>query len=158
MQVGTEDNKNVYVNEEGDWKKIDLLKVHLNSGTWKDNILIGINTNKSSISNSFVTQSELDSLLNFTPHDPRDLSLPDGTRIKLEPDVGTSMKITLPGQEEKTEWTGGLENCHSLVLSPDKKYILFECLIIIMIINIFEKIRYSSRVSKYGIQNGLHFN
>jgi hypothetical protein len=126
--VWSQDGENIYVNEEGDWKKIDLSKIKLDAGVWRNNIPIGVNKNESSISHSPITQNELDSLLNFTPHDPRDLLLPDGTRIKLELDgLSTLMKITLPGKEETTEWSSDFENCHSIVLSPNSKYIIFKC-------------------------------
>lgn len=126
--VWSKDGQAVYVNEEGQWKKILLSQVRLNSGIWRGDIPIGINSNKKSITIDTITQKELDTLLSLTPHDQRDLTLLDGTRVQLEQDLfSTSLKITLPGQSTHTEWTSGGENCHSIVLSPDKQYVLFQC-------------------------------
>ncbi|MEK7539269.1 MAG: hypothetical protein AAB595_01330 [Patescibacteria group bacterium] len=126
--VWSEDSQSIYVNEEGQWKKISLSQVRLDPGIWHNDIPIGINNKKKSIITDSISQGKLDTLLSRTPHDPRNLILPNGTQIQLNQDLfATSFKITLPNQNTRTEWTTDLENCYDIVLSPNQRYILFKC-------------------------------
>lgn len=126
--VWSKDGENVYINEEGQWKRILLSQVKLNPSTWRDGILIGVNNNEKSVTIDLITQTELDTLLSNTLHDARDLTLSNGTRIQLKQELfSTLLKITVPGKETTTEWATDMENCHGLVASPNQKYVLFKC-------------------------------
>jgi hypothetical protein len=52
----------------------------------------------------------------------------DGTILELkQDDLGTSFVITKKGEKAETLWTSKLENCHSLALSRDERYVAFIC-------------------------------
>ncbi len=51
-----------------------------------------------------------------------------GTSVELHQEgMSTAFVITRTGAEPETLWTSGFENCHSLTLSPDERYVAFIC-------------------------------
>lgn len=41
--------------------------------------------------------------------------------------MGTALILTEKGKPQKVLWITEMENCHSLVLSPNQKYVAFIC-------------------------------
>jgi len=60
--------------------------------------------------------------------DPRRIKTRNGTVIELrQEDLGTQFVIIRKGSKREVLWTTAMENCHSLALSPDDKYVAFVC-------------------------------
>ena len=124
----SEDGKFVYAMVEGSWMKLNLGRVHLTPGTWRGDMPIGVNDNPSSLKPAKEDQKTMDFLISKNKHDAEDLTLPSGTKLEFkQPGFYSEFIMTKPGEKPKTLWETDLELCYYLILSPNKKYLLFKC-------------------------------
>ena len=120
------DSNVVYVNDAGVWKRIDLNKLRLAAGTWKDGALIGI-ASKSNVEEVSREGLPFQIADNF---DPRTAVTSGGMVIQLlssEHMFGLALTISRPGEPAEKLWESDLENCYNLVLSPNEKYVAYQC-------------------------------
>jgi hypothetical protein len=114
------------VNVMGKWYKVNLSQISLQEGIWRRKQRIGIIASKSSVSNA--DAQEIEQWAKVTRFDPRVLTTKAGTRIELkETELGTTLIIHKLNQKAQRIWTSDMENCHSLVLSPNEQYVAFIC-------------------------------
>lgn len=112
-------------NIEGKWYKFRLTNIDLADAKWRGQT-IGVLTTKDAYSElTSKEQSEFEKVSNFNP---REVKTKNGTEVELKMDGMTvSLIVTKKGEKAKKLWTSGGENCHSLVLSPDEKYVAYLC-------------------------------
>jgi len=112
-------------NIEGKWYKFRLTNIDLADAKWRGQT-IGILITKDAHSElTSKEQSEFEKVSNFNP---REVKTKNGTKVELKMDGMTvSLIVTKKGEKAKKLWTSGGENCHSLVLSPDEKYVAYLC-------------------------------
>jgi len=109
-------------NVEGRWSKVDLSQIRLEPGRWRDQP-IGVVNSKSSVSD--VSGKEVKAWSKGVRPSQR-VRAKNGTVIELRAEsLGTSLTITRKGGLLERLWTSGLENCHSLVLSPGEQFVAF---------------------------------
>jgi len=109
----------------GKWHKIRLTDIKLQEATWRKQT-IGVLTTQDAISE--MTKDETKDFKKVSKFQPREITTSNGTKIELKMDgFSVSLIVTKKGQESKTLWTSGGENCHSLTVSPDEKYVAYLC-------------------------------
>ena len=109
----------------GKWHKIRLTDIQLQEAIWK-NQKIGVLTTQDALSE--MTAKEVKEFKKVSKFQPREVTTSDGTKIELKMDgMSVSLIITKKGQDSKILWTSGGENCHSLTVSPDEKYVAYLC-------------------------------
>jgi tRNA(Arg) A34 adenosine deaminase TadA len=75
-----------------------------------------------------MTDKEVKDFKKVSKFQPREVTTSDGTKVELKMDgFSVSLVVTLKGQDSETLWTTGGENCHSLIISPDEKYVAYLC-------------------------------
>lgn len=111
----------------GDWYKFDLKKMTLASGDWHDR-KIGIMNNPKAVS-AIKDSAELKRFMAVSPFNAREVVTKSGIRVQLKEgaDFSVSLVVTKPGKDPQIIWTSGGENCHSLTLSPDQKFVAYLC-------------------------------
>ena len=107
------------------WYKVSLTHIHLEKAV-KSGLVIGAITTDSLAKE--MTEKEVLSFKEVSETKPREVITSDGKRIQLKMyDLRVSLiVIDKDGSSEKIFTTGG-ENCHSLTLSPDEKYVSYLC-------------------------------
>ena len=119
------DSKFIAANIEGIWHKYRLTNIKLEKADWH-NIEIGIMTTKNS--DSLLTAIEQEKFNITLKYDVRKILTSTGDKIELKlGGFSTSLILTKNGQNAKVIWKSSLENCHSLSLSPDEKFIAYLC-------------------------------
>lgn len=114
------------VNVMGKWLKVNLSQISLEEGAWRGKQKIGVITSKSSVSEAGA--QEIEQWTKVAKFNPRVLTTKMGTKIELrETGLGTTLIIHKRNQKAQKIWTSDMENCHSLVLSPDEQYVAFIC-------------------------------
>jgi hypothetical protein len=116
----------IVVNITGEWKRIELKNIYLTEAKWRQ-INIGVRTTDE---RSFVelSKKEKDSFNKIAKFGARVLKTRDKTEITIEmKDFSSSMIIKKYGDKPNKIWDSNMENCHSLVLSPDEMYVAFLC-------------------------------
>lgn len=110
----------------GDWHKFNLNEMTLATGDWHDQ-MIGIMNNAKAVS-VIKDSSELKRFLAVSPFNEREVTTKRGTKIELRynSDFTVSFVIT-KDRIPMVLWTSEGENCHSLTLSPDGKFVAFIC-------------------------------
>ena len=112
------------VNVDGKWTKVNLLSIRLERGTWHGDQAIGVVASKSSLST--MSRQEVKAWSRASRPDTRRVQARNGTVVELRQDeLSTSLLITRKGEATERRWTSGLENCHSLALSPDEQFVAF---------------------------------
>lgn len=108
--------------DQNGWKKQNIQDIRLNTADWLG-MVIGINT--SEVYDS-ITPSEIIDFKAHTVYGPREVNTKSGTKIQLR-QVGFSTQFVLKktDEDEKIVWQTGGDNCHSLSLSPDEKYVAY---------------------------------
>lgn len=108
--------------ESGRWKKQNINDVSLNTADWLG-MVIGMNV--SEVYDS-ISQNEIIDFKAKTVYGPREVITKSGTKIQLR-QVGLSTQFVLnkTADSEKILWQTSMENCHSLSLSPDEKYVAY---------------------------------
>ena len=111
-------------NVMGTWYEVDLEKLALVEATSRDDQKLGVINSNSSFTESTQAETWFDS----TRFDPRKIESSNGTLIELAQDgFGVKFRITYPSEEPNELWQSGMENCHSLVLSPNENKVAFIC-------------------------------
>src|SRR5262249_2589106 len=114
--VWSPDTQFLAVNDEGNWQKIDLSKTQLQSATWRQGQLLGVNRNRSSVAPA--SAAEIALWKRKSRMQPR-RTVVGRTVVELrERGTSTELVITEPGKQPQMRWTSEEENCHSLVVSP----------------------------------------
>lgn len=109
----------------GKWYKVRLTDIHLVEATWR-NQTIGVLTTEDA--RSEMTDKEVKEFKEVSKFQPREVVTSDGTKIELKMEgFSVSLVVTKKGQDPKILWTSGGENCHSLTVSPDEKYVAYLC-------------------------------
>ena len=112
------------LNVEGKWIKIELDKVRLESAKWRGGQPLGINVAKDSV--ALADDAEIKEWEKLTKMYPREITLPNGTKIELtEAGMSVSLIITKKNSKPESIWTTGGENCYSLTASPDGRFVAF---------------------------------
>jgi hypothetical protein len=116
----------VACNIEGKWYKFRLTNIELAEAKWRGQT-IGVLTTKDAYTS--LTDDEQKQFDKVSKFNPREVTAKNGTKIELKEtgNMSISLIVTKKGEKPKTLWTSGGENCHSLVLSPDEKYIAYLC-------------------------------
>jgi hypothetical protein len=118
------EGKFLAANVEGKWYKIDLAHLSLQEGTWRGGKKIGVITSKASASQA--SKEEIENWQKSSTLFPRKVTTTTGTVVELkESGLGVSLIVTRKGRRSITLWTTDMENCHSLVLSPDQSFVAF---------------------------------
>ena len=121
----SEDSKFIGVNIMDRWVKLDLQNIKLSVAGWR-NQDIGLITNENNISD--LTNKELEQFNLCSKNGIRKVITKTGKEIELKLNgFSTSLIITEIKAQPTTLWTSGMENCHSLSLSPDEKYVAYIC-------------------------------
>jgi hypothetical protein len=124
--VWSPDGRDLGVNVEGKWSKLDLASLSLRKGTWHDGEAIAVAALPGRL--TAMTESEVRSWQKPARFDPRRVTTKDGTTVELEQvDLSTVFRITRNGEKPLVVWKTSLENCHSLSLSPDETLVAYIC-------------------------------
>lgn len=111
-------------NIEGKWYKFRLTNIDLIKAKWHGQ-KIGMVAVDIATELTAAEQAEYEKVSHFNP---REVTTADGTKVELKAyDMAVSMVVTKKDGKPKTLWTSGGENCHSLVLSPDGKFVAYLC-------------------------------
>lgn len=113
-------------NIEEKWYKFRLTDIDLVEAKWRGQT-IGIITTKDAY--TLLTENEQKQFDKVSKFNPREVSTKNETKIELREtgDISVSLIVTKKGEKQKILWTSGGENCHSLVLSPNEKYVAYLC-------------------------------
>jgi hypothetical protein len=112
------------LNVEGKWIKIELGIVKLEAAKWRGGQPLGINVAKGSV--ALADDAEIKEWEELTKMYPREITLPNGTKIELkEAEMSVSLIITKKSAKPETIWTTGGENCYGLTASPDGRFVAF---------------------------------
>jgi hypothetical protein len=116
----------VACNIQGKWHKFRLTNIELADAKWRGQT-IGVLTTKDAYTS--LSDNEQKQFAKVSKFNPREAITKSGTKIELKEtgDLSVSLIVTKKGEKSKTLWTSGGENCHSLVLSPDEKYVAYLC-------------------------------
>lgn len=109
-------------NQMGRWIKLNLNEVFLTPADWRGRT-IGMNTTEVLDS---VTTEDLEEYKKATIYDPRKVTTKDGITLELKmTDSYTEFAIVDKNKKEKRLLQTGGDNCHSLSLSPNEKFVAF---------------------------------
>ena len=109
-------------NVDDRWIKVDLSRIRLEPGRWH-NEPIGVRNSEAAVSD--VSAKEVKAWSRVRPGQRR-VRAKNGTVVELRAEgLATSLIITRKGGSPERLWTSSLENCHSLVLSPDQQFVAF---------------------------------
>ena len=113
-------------NIEGKWYKFRLTDIKLDEAKWRSQS-IGILDSKGSF--SILNKDEKKKFEKVSKFNSRKVTTKNGTIIELREteNMSVSLIVTKKGNSPKVLWTSGGENCHSLVLSPDNKFVAYLC-------------------------------
>mgnify|MGYP003592592824 CR=1 FL=1 len=115
----------VACNIEGKWLKFRLSNIDLVDAKWRGQT-IGFLTTKAAYSE--LKSEEKADFEKVSKLNPRKVTTKDGTTVELKmEEMSVSLIVTKKGEKAKKLWTSGGENCHSLVLSPDEKFVAYLC-------------------------------
>ncbi len=120
------DGRQLAVNIEGEWWKVELVGLGLKKGTWNESDPIGAADpppKPSRMKNGEVAPWKATAVAH-----PRKVTIRGGITVELmQEDLGTVFQITEKGQKPEILWTTSLENCHGLALSPDQSMVAYIC-------------------------------
>jgi len=124
--IWSKDSNFIGCNIMGKWYKIRLTNIQLEKATWRGEQTIGVLTTQDAVSE--MSEEEIKEFQANSKFQPREITTSDKTKIELKM-KGFSVSLIVTKKEEKpvTLWTSELENCHSLALSPDEKYVAYLC-------------------------------
>jgi Tol biopolymer transport system component len=124
--VWSPDGRYLAANVDGKWLRIALADVKLEKGEWHGGASIGVAARASS--GTSLDEKTARDWKRSARFDPRSITTRNGTKLELrQVDLGTQFVVTKKGWQPETRWSTELENCHSLALSPDDRYVAFIC-------------------------------
>jgi hypothetical protein len=107
------------------WFKIRLDDIEFEAVKWRGQ-KIGLLV--STDATTEMSEKEVEEFKKVSKFNSREVTSKLGTKVELPmQSLRTSLVITHKGEDPKTLWTSGGENCHSLVLSPNEKYVAYLC-------------------------------
>lgn len=107
------------------WYKFRLTNIALAPARWRGQTIGVLITPDAYSPLGDTEQEEFNKVSKFSP---RKVTTKDETEIELRmKGMSVSLIVTKKGKKPKTLWTSELENCHSLVLSPNEKYVAYLC-------------------------------
>ena len=115
----------IAVNVLGNWQKINLAEIALKPTAWRGSQRIGV-INSSSISGA--SREEISAWRKVSRMNPSRVTTKGGMKIELKLDemgMSTSLIVSRKGEKPSLLWVAEAEHCHSLVLSPDERYVAF---------------------------------
>ncbi len=111
-------------NIEGRWMKVELESLVLEPGTWHEQA-IGV------AKRSALTPIEASAVAKWDKagdHGARKVAMKNGTTVELkQTELSTELVVTPRGGPANVLWRSGLENCHSLAVSPDGRFVAYIC-------------------------------
>lgn len=139
--IWSPDSRTIAINEMGTWLSLNLDETIIKEAEWNTKF-IGLNASE-------VSEILHDSLIgiykNATQYEPRKITSPNGNVYELRM-KGTRTAFYV---NNKLKWTTSGENCHSLSLSPDGKYIAYIAELNGLMIYATDKKSIKRNVSKY---------
>jgi Tol biopolymer transport system component len=122
--IWSPDGEFLAANVAGAWYKISLAQLALTDATWRGGKHLGVLVSKESVTRA--TDKEVSAWLKVTRYDPRKIITRAQTTIELKAaNMGVSLIVQKKGTGAQTIWTTNMENCHSLSLSPDDKFVAY---------------------------------
>lgn len=115
--IWSPDSRTIAVNEMGTWITINLDETIIQEADWH-NKFIGLNASEVS---EILDDSLIDVYKTATQHEPRKITAANGDVFELRM---TGFRTAFY-QNNKRKWLSSGENCHSLSLSPDGKYLAY---------------------------------
>ena len=113
------------VNIEGEWQKINLRTVVLAPGTWRGGQTIGVIQNRAAV--SAASSAEVAAWQKLNTLNPR-RAVVGQTVVELrQSEFSTQLVVTKPARQPEIRWVSDEENCHSLVVAPDRQHVAFIC-------------------------------
>ena len=107
------------------WYKVDLSAISLREATWRDGRKIG----DLQLYSPAISEADGNEVRRWRLHaklSPRIIRTGYGTKVNLRLNgFSTALIVTPMGGKPKVVWATGMENCHSLSLSPDERYVAF---------------------------------
>jgi len=118
-------SNSIACNIQGKWYKFRLTNIELGDAQWRGQTIGVISTKKAYSELTDKEQKEFEAVSKFNA---REVTTKDKTKIELRANgMSISLILTKDGGSEKILWTSGGENCHSLILSPNEKYVAYLC-------------------------------
>ena len=112
-------------NVEGKWIKVRLTNIFLAEAKWREQKIGYLNPSDAISELSSEEKEEFEKVSIFNP---RKVITKDSTIVELKTNgMAVSLIVTKKGEKPKVFWTSGGENCHSLVLSPDERFVAYLC-------------------------------
>jgi Tol biopolymer transport system component len=123
--VWSPDGRYLAANVEGAWYRVDLATVRLDEAAWRNGQPIGVAAEKAAL--EAVSEDSVSGWIASAKVYPRKFVGATGTLELKEKDMSTMLVITRKGRRAEQRWQSNMENCHSIVPSPDGKHIAFIC-------------------------------
>lgn len=123
--VWSPDGRYLAANVEGVWYQVDLATIRLEDATWRNGQAIGVTTGKVAL--VAVAEDAVSRWIASSTVYPRKLVAAAGTFELKEKGMSTVLVLTGKGGRPEQRWQSDMENCHSIVPSPDGKHIAFIC-------------------------------
>jgi len=115
----------IAVQINGQWNKVELGMLALQEAKWRGSARLGVPSTPTQVP---APAGEIQLWKRTSKWRPRRMVTRSGLTIELrETDLGTSLRLARRGKKPEVIWTTDLENCHSLALSPDERYVAFLC-------------------------------
>jgi Tol biopolymer transport system component len=112
-------------NIDEQWYKFRLTNIEFAEAQWHKKKIGTLATKEAYSKMTETEQSEFEKVSKLSP---REVVTKDKTKIELKTTgMSVSLIVTKKGGQSRTLWTSNGENCHSLVLSPDEKYVAYLC-------------------------------
>jgi hypothetical protein len=118
------DSEFIAANIQGQWYKFRLNDVKLIEANWHKQ-KIGVITGKDI--NSLLTKSEEKEFRKKLNYDPRIVTDSNGNKIELRLKGFSTSLVLTKNNESELLWNSGMENCHSLSVSPNERYVAYLC-------------------------------
>lgn len=123
--VWSPDGRYLVANVMGTWHSLDTSEVQLEPATWREQS-IGVLAAKPNIEEIQAAKAEQWSKASV--HGIREVTTRSGVKISLnQHELSTRFVVQKKGEAPRTLWRSTFENCHSLALSPDQRFIAFIC-------------------------------
>jgi len=108
--------------ENGHWSKLDLNEIFLSPADWLDH---PIGSSSGEVLDS-VTTEDLKIGNSITKYGDRTITTSKGVTLELKEEGFSTAFIRKDNKKKaKTLWQTGMENCYSLSLSPDERFVAF---------------------------------
>lgn len=122
--VWSPDGSRLAANLAGVWYTVNVDHLALAGATWRGDLLIGVLASNESVAEAPEAAAWKDAA-NMAP---RAIKTGGGTKLELRQEgMSTTFVLEAPASEPQALWRSDFENCHSLSVSPDEKFVAFIC-------------------------------